>query len=88
MTDGRLKSIERALTEQKMLTRFYMAQFVAQVGRSVTSGLSPTHSPKKVGQVLERLASDLWAKRAEDRGVERVGRASIRTHSKRNSGGK
>jgi hypothetical protein len=85
---GHLKSTEPALTEQRMLTRFYMALFVGQVGRSVSNGSLPTHSPKKVGQVLEQLASDLSGKRAAAHGAERIAQESTRTRSKQSLSGK
>ena len=85
---GRWKSTELARMERAMQTLYYIRQHAASHGVWATSDLSLIPFQRKAEQALEELASELWAKLVEARGAEQADRASTRTRSKRNLGGK
>lgn len=88
MMAGRSKSIGPAQMAPETQTLFSMVLRAVQLGRWVTRNSSLIRCQKKVVPALEELASELSEKLAEGLGVEKAGRESTRTRSKRKSSGK
>jgi hypothetical protein len=85
---GRSKSTGPAQMVLRTPILASMARLGVLLGHSAIRDLSLTRSQRNAGRALEALASNLWVKLAEAHGVEKAGRESTRTHSKRNSSGK
>ena len=88
MTVGRSKSTELAQMVLKTPILACMVQLGGLLGHLDTSDLLLIRYQVRVGRALKELASSLWVKQAEVRGIGRAGRASTRTRSKRNLSGK